>query len=57
MVEIRVPNQTEINNCKAWLDADFKLLEPELVIAVGKLAIQQFVSFDKLARGGGADIH
>lgn len=44
----RVPNQTEINNCKAWLDVDFKLLEPELVIAVGKLAIQQFVSFDKL---------
>lgn len=44
----RVPNQAEINNCKTWLDADFKLLQPELVIAVGKLAIQQFVSFDKL---------
>lgn len=44
----RVPNQTEINNCKVWLDADFKLLQPELVIAVGKLAIQQFMSFDKL---------
>lgn len=44
----RVPNQAEINNCKAWLDTDFKLLQPELVIAVGKLAIQQFIGFDKL---------
>lgn len=44
----RVPNQTEINNCKSWLDKDFEILEPELVIAVGKLAIQQFLSFDKL---------
>lgn len=44
----RVPNHTEINNCKVWLDGDFTLLQPELVIAVGKLAIQQFISFDKL---------
>jgi uracil-DNA glycosylase len=44
----RVPDQTEINNCKSWLDRDFEILEPELVIAVGKLAIQQFLSFDKL---------
>ncbi len=44
----RVPNQIEINNCKTWLDEDFRLLRPVLVIAVGKLAIQQFISFDKL---------
>jgi len=44
----RVPNQTEIANCKTWMDQDFEILQPELVIAVGKLAIQQFLSFDKL---------
>jgi uracil-DNA glycosylase len=44
----RVPNQQEIENCKSWLDKDFELLKPDLVIAVGKLAIQQFLSFDKL---------
>lgn len=44
----RVPNQIEIGNCKSWMDQDFEILQPELVIAVGKLAIQQFVSFDKL---------
>lgn len=44
----RVPNQVEIQNCRTWMDKDFELLEPELVIAVGKLAIQQFISFDKL---------
>ncbi|MDG2089900.1 MAG: uracil-DNA glycosylase family protein [Gammaproteobacteria bacterium] len=44
----RVPNKTEISNCKAWMDRDFEILQPELVIAVGKLAIQQFLSFDKL---------
>jgi len=44
----RVPNQTEINNCKTWMDKDFEILQPDLIIAVGKLAIQQFLSFDKL---------
>ena len=32
----RVPNQQEIENCKSWLDKDFELLKPDLVIAVGK---------------------
>ncbi len=44
----RVPNQNEITNCRSWLQKDFEILQPELVIAVGKLAIQQFLSFDKL---------
>ncbi|MAM70198.1 MAG: uracil-DNA glycosylase [Gammaproteobacteria bacterium] len=44
----RVPDQTEIANCSYWLEGDFRILQPELVIAVGKLAIQQFVSFDRL---------
>lgn len=44
----RVPNKQEINNCRVWLDKDFEILQPDLIIAVGKLAIQQFLSFDKL---------
>ncbi|HEU5081205.1 MAG TPA: uracil-DNA glycosylase family protein [Opitutaceae bacterium] len=39
----RVPNPEEIANCSAWLDREFELLQPELVIPVGKLAIGQFL--------------
>lgn len=44
----RVPDKSEIANCSAWLKDDFTILQPELVIAVGKLAIQQFLTFNKL---------
>jgi len=44
----RVPNQTEIENCSSWLDREIELLEPSLVIPVGKLAIAQFIKFGKL---------
>jgi uracil-DNA glycosylase len=39
----RVPSRLEIENCGSWLKAEFKLLRPGLVIAVGKLAIAQFL--------------
>jgi len=44
----RVPDPTEIRNCSGWLAAEMQLLEPLLVIAVGKLAITQFVPCTKL---------
>ena len=44
----RVPDPTEIANCAHWLRREFELLQPELVLAVGKLAISQFVAFEKL---------
>ena len=44
----RVPDPTEILNCSGWLKAEMEILEPQLVIAVGKLAIQQFIPCDKL---------
>jgi uracil-DNA glycosylase len=40
----RVPSDEEIANCSGWLDAEFKILEPALVIPVGKLAIAQFLA-------------
>ena len=44
----RVPDPDEIANCSSWLDAEISLLKPKLVIAVGKLAISQFLPNDKL---------
>jgi uracil-DNA glycosylase len=39
----RVPSKDEVANCSEWLAAEIKLLRPELVIPVGKLAIGQFI--------------
>jgi uracil-DNA glycosylase len=44
----RVPDPGEVATCASWLSAEITLLEPALVIPIGKLAIQQFVEFDKL---------
>ena len=44
----RVPDPGEVANCASWLDAEIAMLEPKLVIPVGKLAIQQFMKMDKL---------
>jgi uracil-DNA glycosylase len=39
----RVPAPDEIANCSQWLEREFALLEPQLVLPVGKLAIGQFL--------------
>ncbi len=39
----RVPSPDEIANCSIWLQREFALLKPQLVLAVGKLAIGQFL--------------
>lgn len=39
----RVPAPDEIAHCAAWLEAEFALLRPQLVLAVGKLAQAQFL--------------
>jgi uracil-DNA glycosylase len=39
----RVPAPEEIANCSDWLEREFVLLKPELVLPVGKLAIGQFL--------------
>src|ERR1700692_2014033 len=44
----RVPNSIEVGNCSWWMSDEFEILRPRLVIPVGKLAIAQFVSFEKL---------
>src|SRR6201997_3588052 len=39
----RVPSRQEIALCSEWLRTELAILEPGLVIAVGKLAIGQFL--------------
>lgn len=39
----RVPAPEEIANCSGWLEREFELLKPSLVLPVGKLAITQFL--------------
>jgi uracil-DNA glycosylase len=45
----RVPDNEEIANCAPWLEREIALLQPRLIIPVGKLAIGQFVEADTLA--------
>ena len=44
----RVPDDMEIANCSRWLKAEIGMLRPGLILAIGKLAIRQFVECDKL---------
>ena len=45
----RVPDEHEIGACADWLRREFGILQPRLVLPVGKLAISQFLEFDSLA--------
>lgn len=45
----RVPAPDEIANCSMWLQREFELLQPALVLPVGKLAITQFLGERPLA--------
>lgn len=45
----RVPSPEEVENCMRWLDAEIELLQPSLIIPVGKLAIAQFMDVGKLS--------
>jgi uracil-DNA glycosylase len=44
----RVPAPDEIRNCSSWMNDELEILRPRLVIPVGKLAIAQFIPFEKL---------
>ena len=44
----RVPDPGEIATCARWLEAEIAILRPALVLPIGKLAILQFLEFDKL---------
>jgi uracil-DNA glycosylase len=44
----RVPDSVEISNCAHWMMREFEILQPDLIIPVGKLAISQFIEVGKL---------
>lgn len=44
----RVPDKKEIEVCSQWLNKEIELLQPKLVIPVGKLAISQYLTVNKL---------
>lgn len=50
----RVPNPAEIENCRPWLEREIALLEPRLIVPVGRLAIAQFLSLRPLQEQIGA---
>lgn len=39
----RVPSKEEIAFCANWLEREFEILQPKLILPVGKLAISQFL--------------
>lgn len=44
----RVPNKTEIKTCSRWLNREIELLQPKLILPVGKLAVSQYLEVKKL---------
>jgi len=53
----RVPAPDEIENCSVWLEREFALLRPELVLPVGKLAIGRFLGERPLVETIGRKFH
>jgi uracil-DNA glycosylase len=39
----RVPSNQEIERCRPWLEREIELLQPKLIIPVGRLAMEQFL--------------
>ena len=44
----RVPDKKEIATCSQWLNKEIELLQPKLIIPIGKLAISQYLTVNKL---------
>ena len=44
-----MPSSEEIRACSHWMRSEVEIIQPELVIAVGRLAIEQVMG-EKLAR-------
>ena len=45
----RLPASDEVANCSRWLKAELRLLAPDLIIPVGRLAITQLMVIDRLS--------
>lgn len=45
----RVPSPSEVANCSSWLEAELALIRPQVIIPVGRLAIERFLGAAPLA--------
>ncbi len=44
----RVPSKDEIAICSQWINKEIELLQPKLILPIGKLAISQYLEVNKL---------
>lgn len=44
----RVPNKQEIKTCSQWLQQEYQIIQPQLIIPIGKLAMEQYLNFKLL---------
>ncbi|RTZ64150.1 MAG: uracil-DNA glycosylase [Aquificaceae bacterium] len=44
----RVPNKQEIETCSYWLQQEYQILQPKLIIPIGRLAMEQYLAFKVL---------
>lgn len=44
----RMPSSEEVATCSRWMMAEVRMLQPQLIILIGKLAINQFLPINKL---------
>ncbi len=44
----RVPSKLEIAQCGGWLEREYHILQPRLIIPIGRLAIEQYLRFKTL---------
>lgn len=45
----RVPSPAQMASCSSWLEAEFEMIRPPVVILVGRLAIERFLGTAPLA--------
>ncbi len=44
----RMPSDKEVETCSRWMMAEIRMVQPQLIILIGKLAINQFLPIRKL---------
>lgn len=44
----RLPSRAEVATCQPYLDAELALLQPEVILLLGRMAIRRFLGVDRL---------
>lgn len=53
----RDPRQSELSNCRPYLDAEITRIDPELIITLGKVPAEQLLNRDVSVTSAAGDIH